>query len=229
MDMEYTLEDALVLLQEKKRKQEKSIENFIKILSNNETFSLKTSSSLEDIKMKQKELHQNLLKQIQQIEPKDYPILRTSDSRLELITEIEKDIHDMQELFDNLQQKLSDIQEDITYLKNKKSGLDKMQEAYLDATNTFANTMYKKELIVSKRIFKEIKKDLANTVDIIFPKNVDLNDLLATLTAAYSKGGDDVYIDVTPDVLEFVHYLLEANIIQYHRNDKTKIKMIELL
>lgn len=43
------------------------------------------------------------------------------------------------------------------------------------------------------------------------------------------KGGDNVYIDVTPDILEFVYYLLEANIVQYHRNDRTKIRMSEML
>lgn len=112
--MEYTLEDAFALLQEKKTKQEKSIEDLINILSNNETFTLKTSNSLEDVKMKQEELRQNLLEQIQKMEPKDTPILRTSDSRLELMTDMEKDIRDMQELLDNLQQKLSDIEEDIT-------------------------------------------------------------------------------------------------------------------
>lgn len=45
-------------------------------------------------------------------------------------------------------------------MKNKKSALDKMQEAYLDAANTFANKTYKKEGIVSKRIFNQVKKDM---------------------------------------------------------------------
>lgn len=35
-----------------------------------------------------------------------------------------------------------------------------MQEAYLDAANTFANKTYKKEGIVSKRIFNQVKKDM---------------------------------------------------------------------
>lgn len=43
------------------------------------------------------------------------------------------------------------------------------------------------------------------------------------------KGGDDVYVDVTPDVSDYVNFLIEANIVQYHRNDKTKIRMTELL
>jgi len=43
------------------------------------------------------------------------------------------------------------------------------------------------------------------------------------------KGGDDVYIDVMPNVLTYINFLLEADIIQYHPNDKTRIRMIEIL
>lgn len=43
------------------------------------------------------------------------------------------------------------------------------------------------------------------------------------------KGGDDVYIDVIPNELNYINFLLEADIIQYHPNDKTKIRMMELL
>jgi len=52
---------------------------------------------------------------------------------------------------------------------------------------------------------------------------------LQALTSAYMKGGDDIYVDVTPNVLNYINFLLEADIIQYHRNDKAKIRMIELL
>lgn len=227
--MEYTLEDTFTLLQERKAELEKNIEELINILSNNETFTLNASSSSEDVKMKQEELCQNLLEQIQQTEPKDDPILRTPDSRSEVMTEMEKDIHDMQQLLVSLQQKLSDIQEDIAYLKNKKNGLNKMQEAHSDATKILTSTTYQKEGVISKRIFREVKKDLLTVVDAIFPDNENFKMLLAALTSGYLKGGDDVYVDVTPDDLEFVYYLLEANIVQYHRNDRTKIRMTEML
>lgn len=111
--MEYTLEDALETLKDRKIEQGKSIEDLINKISNNEVFSLKSSSSLEDIKMKQEKLCQSLLKEIQQVEPEDYPIPRTSDLRVEVMTEMEREISDMQELYSSLKQKLSDIQEDI--------------------------------------------------------------------------------------------------------------------
>lgn len=43
------------------------------------------------------------------------------------------------------------------------------------------------------------------------------------------KGGDDVYVSITPDVSYYVNFLIENNIAQYHRNNKTKIRMTELL
>jgi len=111
--MEYTLEDAFETLKDRKAEQEKNIEDLINKISNNEIFALKPSNSLEDVKMKQDKLHQSLRKEIQQMVPEDYPIPRTSDLRVEVMTEMEEEIHNMQELLNSLQKRLSDIQEDI--------------------------------------------------------------------------------------------------------------------
>ncbi|KAM0728876.1 hypothetical protein ACS0PU_004230 [Formica fusca] len=222
--MEYTLEDAFETLKDKKIEQEKKIEDLINKISNNEVFTLKQSSSLEDVKMKQKRLCQSLLKEIQQVEPEDYPILRTSDLRVEVMTEMEEEIRNMQELLNSLKQKLSGIQEDIIYLKSKKDGLEKMREAYLDMEETFANETYEKEFVVTKRIFQQY-----TVVDTIFSDNDGFKELLAALTSAYMKGGDDIYVNVTPDISFYVNFLIENDIVQYHRNDKTKIRMTELL
>jgi len=43
------------------------------------------------------------------------------------------------------------------------------------------------------------------------------------------KGGDDVYINVEPNVLQYVNFLVEADLVQYHRNDRTRIRVTELL
>ncbi|KAL6261221.1 hypothetical protein P5V15_008746 [Pogonomyrmex californicus] len=227
--MEYTLEDAFDTLKDKKIEQKKNIEDLINKISNNEVFSLKSTSSLEDVKKKQNKFYESLKKEIQQVEPEDYPILRTSDIHVEVITEMEAEIHNMQELLSNLQQKLSDIQNDIKYLRNKRDGLKKMQESYLDIVKTFEDKTYEKEYALTNRIFLQVKHDLSVVVDKIFPDNDGFKELLAALTSAYMKGGDDMYIDVTPNALNYINFLLEADIIQYHRNDKTKIKMTELL
>ncbi|XP_018351695.1 PREDICTED: uncharacterized protein LOC108754117 isoform X2 [Trachymyrmex septentrionalis] len=176
--MEYTLEDAFELLVERNKEQEKNIEDLINKLSNNEVFTIKSSSSLDDMRIRQNKLHDSLRKEIQQMDPEDYPILRTSDLRAEMLIELEAEIHDMQKLLDNQQQKLSDIQEDIAYLRNKKDGLNKMQEVYLDITETFANITYKKEFNLVKHLFSEMKNDLHTVVDVIFPNNDDFQKLL---------------------------------------------------
>lgn len=49
------------------------------------------------------------------------------------------------------------------------------------------------------------------------------------LTTSYTKGGNDLYVDVTPETLDFVNFLLEADIIMYHRNDKTKVRLMDML
>lgn len=112
--MEYTLEDAFETLRDKKAEQEKNIEDLINKISNNEIFAVKPSNSLEDVRMRQDRLQKSLQKEIQQVQPENYPILRTSDLRVEVMTEMEAEIRDMQELLNSLQQKLSDIQADIT-------------------------------------------------------------------------------------------------------------------
>lgn len=111
--MEYTLEDAFETLKDKKVEQEKNMEDLINRISNNEIYSVKPSSSVEDIKMKQNRLYQSLLNEIEQVEFQDYPIPRTCDLRLEVIMEMEEEIQDMRQLLNNLENKLSNIQNDI--------------------------------------------------------------------------------------------------------------------
>lgn len=115
-NMEYTLEDAFETLKDKKIEREKNLEDLINKISNNEIFTLKSSnvSLFDDVKMKQEKLYQTLLKEIQQIDPEDYPILRTSDLRVEVMTEMEEEICNMQELLNSLKCDFSDIKENIT-------------------------------------------------------------------------------------------------------------------
>lgn len=112
--MEYTLEDAFETLKDKKVEREKNLEDLTNTISNNEAYALKSTSSAEDVKIKQDRLYQNLLKEIQQVEPQDYPIPRTSDLRMEVMTEMEEEIRDMQQHLSSLEKKLSDVQKDIT-------------------------------------------------------------------------------------------------------------------
>lgn len=111
--MEYTLEDALDMLNDKKVQKENYIEDLINNLSNNEISSLKSTSSLEEIKVKQEKLQQILLKEVRQVQPENYPIPFTSDLRVEAITKAKEEVFNFQELLSNLEKNLSDIQENI--------------------------------------------------------------------------------------------------------------------
>jgi len=49
-------------------------------------------------------------------------------------------------------------------LKNKKAGLDRMRDACLEMTETFANKTYEKEHSMTRRIFQQVKDDLVTFV-----------------------------------------------------------------
>ncbi|XP_011146565.1 uncharacterized protein LOC105187448 isoform X2 [Harpegnathos saltator] len=227
--MEYSLQDTLDTLEDKKDERKKTIEDLTNRISNNEVCAIQASSSTEDLRRKKESILQRLIGEVQQIQPENYTILKTPDSHAEVFREMEDEIQDMQLILNKLEKTLTDIQDDIQYLRNKKSGLDKMRETYVGFTETFADRTYKNEQILTKRIFQKVKDDLYTVVNTIFPDNNKFKEFLATLTSAYMKGGDDVYVNVTPEILDCVNFLLEADIVQYHRNDKNKVKMTELL
>lgn len=111
--MEYTLDDAYETLKGKKAELEKNIEELIHMISNNKVLTITSSSSEEDVTLRQDQLKQNLLKEIEQMQPDDYPIPRTSDLHVEVMREMEEEIHNMQRLHASLQKKLADIQENM--------------------------------------------------------------------------------------------------------------------
>lgn len=38
-----------------------------------------------------------------------------------------------------------------------------------------------------------------------------------------------MYISITPETLVFMNFLIEAGIITYHRNDKTRVRLMDML
>ena len=108
-------------------------------------------------------------------------------------------------------------------------GLEKMKEAYAGAAELVASTTYTKEYSIAKQMFHDVKEDLFIVVDMIFTENQEFKDFLHELTSAYTRGGNELYLDVTPDVCEFVNFLIEADIAVLHRNDKTKVRLMDML
>ncbi|KOX74565.1 hypothetical protein WN51_00520 [Melipona quadrifasciata] len=228
--MEYTLQDAFETLKESQVERQKEIEDLTNVIPNNfRQVALQKTCNSEDVKNKQHKLCKSLLNQVLLEEPKDYPVPETSDLHAEVLAELEKEVQNARQLFERMKTQLSDIKNDISYLENKKLGLDKMKEAYLGAQQLTANTTYNMEYATAKRIFRSVKEDLHAVVEGLFPKNDNFRNFLADLISSYSKGGNDLYVNVTPEILHFVNFLIEADIAVYHRNDKTKVRLMNML
>ncbi|OAD61991.1 hypothetical protein WN48_06761 [Eufriesea mexicana] len=227
--MEYTLQDAFENLKDVEMERQKEIEDLENVVTNNKICSLNNSCNSKDIQKKQHVLCKCLLDNILQEKPKDFPFPKTSDLHVEVLAELEREVQNIQKLYDNMQIELSNIKDDITYLKNKKMGFEKMKEACLSAAQLTTDRTHDKEYRLTKRIFRATKNDLHMVVDSLFPGNQDVKDFLAKLTSSYTKGGDNMYVQVNPNVLEFVNFLIEADIIMYHRNDKSKVRLMDML
>ncbi|XP_012135859.1 uncharacterized protein LOC100883389 isoform X2 [Megachile rotundata] len=221
--MEFTLEDALENLKDTRAERQKQLDDLKDLLSNNEAVSLVHTTGLEDIKNKQHQLYNHLLHHVSLEEPKDYAIPKTRDIHVEVLANLEAGVQDAQKLLDKMKAHLSEIEDDISYLENKKLGLEKMKDAYLGAAKMKAKTTYDKENVTAKRIFKS-----HSLIEFLFPKEPELKNYLGDLVLGYVKGGDDVYVDVTSEVLDFVNFLIEADIATYHRNDKSKVKLTDI-
>ncbi|XP_047359709.1 uncharacterized protein LOC124952991 [Vespa velutina] len=227
--MEYTLKDTHEDLTDLQVQMRKEIEDIANVLTNNKITVLKESCTSEEVKMKQHKMAYNILKHIPKIPPKDYPIPKTIDIRIDTLNDLEKEILNAQSLLEKTQQQLQSIEKDIVYLENKKNGFNKMREMYLVSEQTLESKTYDDELSMTKRLFRDTKEDLHNVVEILFPENEKFSNFLSALVSAYTKGGDDIYVDVIPETLDAVKFLVEADIATYHPNDKNKIKMVELL
>ncbi|XP_043258727.1 uncharacterized protein LOC122400977 [Colletes gigas] len=228
--MEYTLDDAFQTLKDIQSERTKEIEDLIDTLSENSPVSFKRNSNLEEIRKKQHKCCKHLLNQVFEEKPKDFPILKTSDLHVEVLKELEEEVQTAKKFLESLQEYQSFIEDDISYLENKKIGLEKMKQAYLEHSEMIDNTSYTRENVLLKQIFNSVKKDLQTVVSTIFPDNKTITDFLAKLTTSYLSGGDDVYVDILPEQeLHFTNFLIEADIIMHHRNDKNKVRLMDML
>nr|XP_034184884.1 uncharacterized protein LOC117606493 [Osmia lignaria] len=227
--MEFTLEDTLEVLKDTQAERQREIDDLMNIILNNNPVALNNASNPEDVRKKQQNFYRSLLYHVSREEDNDLPIVRTPDMHIQVLSELEEEVEASQKLLDYMKAELSEINEDISCLESKQQGLEKMKEAYAVTAETKAGTTYMKEQVITHRMFKEVKSDLSAVVDVIFPKNPEFKYFLADLVLSYSKGGNELYVDVTPDVLYFVNFLIGANIAVYHRNDKNKVRLTEPL
>ncbi|OXU26447.1 hypothetical protein TSAR_012031 [Trichomalopsis sarcophagae] len=225
--VEFTLEDTYDHLKDLKHEREQKIKKMIDIIKNNEVRKLEPTTPAEEIRLKRFQFVQSMRKFVALEQPQNLPVPNTPDFYTDALKELEDEVYAMEELDKITDEEIADLETDIAYMEKKKSAFEQIKEASLNAADS-ETTNYETEMVVTKRLFQEVKKDLATVVEALFPGNVGFQELLCVLTRALSKGGDDLYIDVTPNVLDFVNFLHEAAIIQFHPNDGTKIKLINL-
>ncbi|XP_076300196.1 uncharacterized protein LOC143218711 isoform X1 [Lasioglossum baleicum] len=227
--MEFTLEDTVDMLKETRVERLQQIDSLVKEMSEISPSNFNQSDGFDEIRTKQYKMCNSLLKAIVEEKTEDYPIPRTLDLQVEVLRELEEQQRCSKNLRESLKKRLSSIREDISYLQNKKTGLEKMKQAYLDHEELIANTTYNTEKVITKRIFKEVKIDLDDVVEILFPGKQNIRDFLSTLIGSFVKGGDDVYVDIIPEAVDFSNFLIEADIAAYHRNDKNKIRLVDMI
>ncbi|XP_011495525.1 PREDICTED: uncharacterized protein LOC105360331 [Ceratosolen solmsi marchali] len=225
--IEFTLEDTYEHLKDIKKERELEIQQLMNIIKNNEIRTLDSNITPEEIRYKRAKYVQSLDKYVKLEQPRDLPIVNTADFYTSVLKDLEDEVTTSEELNEAADEEIKELESDINYLENQIVTFKQMKEATL-STEDNETTNYKAEMIVIKRLFNEVKNDLEIVVDTLFPANHGFQELLCVLTRALSKGGDDLYIDVTPDTLDFINFLEEADIIQFHPHDKTKIKLMNM-
>ena len=227
--MEYTLEDALATLQDTQKERQQEMEDVLGVILNSGPVALNRYATPEEIQSKQQRMRHCLLNQVVKEELRDYPVPGTSDLHVEALRELEEEVQNALQVVEKTKAHLEDINEYISYLEKKKTGLEKMMEAYTGAAELVASATYTKEYLIAKQMFQDVKDDLFVVVDTLFAGNQVFKEFLASLTSAYTHGGNELYLDVTPDVFDFVNFLIEADIAVHHRNDKTKVRLMDML
>ncbi|XP_057318112.1 uncharacterized protein LOC130663068 [Microplitis mediator] len=200
----------------------------IKILSKKPVETLPPSVNPEDIQIEQLKFVKALLSAEQDHDDRIRPAINSVDDFTSLDSELLKEISDIQEILDQTKSKFLAVQSSIISLVNEKNNLQKMKEMCSDAVENVDNVTSDKDIAKIKRSFQIVKADLARVVDIIYPED-NFHGLLRDLVNAYSKDGDEKYIEVDKISLDCVQSLIEADIAMYHRNDRNKIRLVDLL
>ncbi|XP_008557156.1 titin homolog [Microplitis demolitor] len=200
----------------------------IKILSKKPVETLSPSVSPEDIQIEQLKFVKALLSDEPVPDDRLRPVINSVDDFTSLESELLQEISELQKILDQTKSKFLAVKSSISSLVNEKNNLQKMKEVCSDAVENVDNVTSDKDIAKIKRLFQIVKADLARVVDIIYPED-NFHGLLRDLVNAYSKDGDEKYIEIGDVSLDCVQSLIEADIAMYHRNDKNKIRLVDLL
>ncbi|KAL7305925.1 hypothetical protein TKK_0001401 [Trichogramma kaykai] len=227
-DVEFTLKDTFEHLMEERQERITQVKKLMEIIKNNEAKTIESNVTPAEIRRKRLKFVQSMTKIVSQEQPKDLPLPSTSDMYIDALTVLEKEVEKVEELNQIAKQENEELKKKLTELEKKKLAFEQIKEASLNAVDSETTSNYEAEMLTVKQIFQETKSDLIAVVDTLFPDNENFQDFLSILTRARTKGGDDLYIKVKPKYLEFAHFLDEADIVQFHPNQKNMCKLRDL-
>ncbi|XP_011305344.1 uncharacterized protein [Fopius arisanus] len=226
---EFSLEDTYDHLQEVHKELQCLLEQLMNVASNNNVGILLSSTTPESIESKQCVFLRSLIKNSSDLNIKAEPMNNTSDLYEQLIQELYDEIKRAESLETTFKEDVRTIKNEINYLKNEKNCLQWMKEACIGANEDGANSTYDTEITLATRMFAQVKEDLGKLVAATTMNNENFQNVLADLTSSHIKGGNEVYIDVDPQSVDCVHFLIDADIAVYHRNDNHKVRLMDLI
>ncbi|XP_046742608.1 uncharacterized protein LOC124409198 [Diprion similis] len=222
---DFTLEDTLGVLTDLKSERDQELEQLYDVQINNKFFCSIDASRISE---RHHQYVSSFLKQISNDKPDDYPIPRTLDMFSTTVAVLTEEVQNAQEQVEILTEDLERTEKEISRLKEKKQGIEKMKESCLAANNIIASKTWAEELRITHEIFKEVKQETQRVVSEIFPDNDHVKNFLAELCSAYFSSGDDIYVDLLPEVTDAANFLLEADLIVRHRYDENKVRLVDL-
>ncbi|XP_046615169.1 uncharacterized protein LOC124302740 [Neodiprion virginianus] len=222
---DFTLEDTLGVLMDLKSERDQELEQLYDVQINNKLFDSIDESRISE---KRRQYVSSFIKQISNDKPDDYPIPNTLDMVSTTVAALTQEVQNAQEQVKILTENLERTEKEISRLKEKKQGIEKMKNSCLAANNIIASKTWAEELRITQQIFKEVKQETQQVVAEIFPDNDHVKNFLAELCSAYFSSGDNVYVDLLPEVADAANFLLEADLIVRHRYDENKVRLIDL-
>ncbi|KAJ8687986.1 hypothetical protein QAD02_023781 [Eretmocerus hayati] len=222
-----TLEDFLESLKNLKEEKEREIFKLMGVVKNNEVKTIGPDVTPEEIRFKRLRYIQSMAEVVAEEQPQYIAMPNTHDAYADALNDLEEEVQSTLQLEKSVDEDIAELEASILALEHKKVAFQQMDEA-CQATSTPVETNLEAELVTAKCIFQEAKKDLATLVEVLYPNNENFQTLLYELTRAYTKGGDNLYITRKPEHADFVAFLDEADITQYHPHDKTKVKLRDL-
>ncbi|XP_063988132.1 uncharacterized protein LOC135168140 isoform X2 [Diachasmimorpha longicaudata] len=206
---EFSLENAYDHLTDVQKDLHSVVEQLMNVASNNDIGILTSSVTPEIIQSKQCQFFESLIKHMNNLDIRAEPINGTSDLYEQTIQELENGVRKMKVLETTVKEEINDVRKEVIRLENENKGLQWMKDACIGAIADVGNSTYDKEIALASRLFAQVKEDLGQLVAVTTVSNEDFQEVLAELTSCHMKG--------------------EADVAAYHRNDKSKVRLIDLI